>query len=288
MNKLFQLFFLVFLISCNSSGLNKEFVADRYEVDSRIIQDKKNVTAFDKFLLNYGILRHRDYYNYEIEGKTFEEILEQSKELMDKGISTEEVFNQNGEVDFLKLDAQIEGSGVVRKAPKSKKFVKAMKFTCNYGNTSEKDIVVINTTFQLKGPFKKFITAASYDINCLIKAGGTLKVDFILEARNIQQNLQFDKKVETPYLYLDEIMANSEIIPSGNTVIYDLEFYEECYFDGQRLTPFKVYEFYKDFDADKQIIRDENGKAIKIEFGDAHFEIEENDEPVDIVPGRTQ
>ncbi len=288
MNKLFLFLLLPIFLSCNSSGLNKEFIADRYEIDSRIIQNKKNISSFDKFLLNYGILRHRDYYNYEIEGKTFEEILQLSKELMDNGIATEEVFNKNGEVDFLMLETEIEGSGVVRKKPGSKKMIKAMKFTCKYANTSDEDIVVLNTTFQMKGPFKKFITAASYDINCLIKAGGFLKVDFILEARNIQQNLQFNKKVETPYLYLDEIMANSEMLHSGHSVITDLEFYEECYFDGKRLTPYKVFDFYSDFDPEKQIVKDANGKAIKIDYGKAHFEVEENNEAVDFIPSRLQ
>ena len=288
MNKILLFLLTLFFISCNSSGLNKDFIADRYEIDSRIIQDKKSVPSYDKFLLNYGILRHRDYYNYEINGKTFEEILALSKELTDKGIPTEEVFNKNGEVGYLKLETQIEGSGVVRKKPGSKKMVKAMKFSCKYTNTSETDIVVLNTTFQMKGPFQKFITAAGYDINCLIRAKGTLKVDFILEARNIQQNLQFNKKVETPYLYLDDIMVNSEMVPSGNTVITDLEFYEECNFGGERLSPFRVYDFYADFDPAKQIIKDETGKAIKIEYGDAHFVIDENEEPVDIIPGRTQ
>ena len=283
MDKILLLLITVFLMSCNSSGLNKEFVADRYEIDSRIIQDKKSVSSYDKFLLNYGILRHRDYYNYEIEGKTFEEILQLSKELMEKGISTEEVFNDNGAIDFLKIETQIEGSGVVRKSPGSKKFVKAMKFNCKYTNTSDDDIVVLATTFQMKGPFKKFITAAGYDINCLIKAKGTLKVDFVLEARNIQQNLQFDKKVETPFLYLDEIMLNSEMLASGNTITDDLEFYEACNFEGKRLAPFKVYEFYKDFDPAKQITRDETGKAIKIEFGDGHFVPKENSEPIEII-----
>ena len=75
MNKIFFLFLATLFFSCNNSGLNKKFIADRYEIDSRIIQDKKIVPSYDKFLLNYGILRHRDYYNYEIEGKTFEEIL---------------------------------------------------------------------------------------------------------------------------------------------------------------------------------------------------------------------
>jgi hypothetical protein len=288
MNKLFLVLLATLFVSCNSSALKKEFIADRYEIDSRIIQDNKNIPSYDKFLLNYGILRHRDYYNYEIEGKTFEEILELSKELLEKGINTEEVFNKNGEVDYLKIETAIEESGVVRKSPKSKKFIKAMKFNCKYTNTSDTDIVVLNTTFQMKGPFKKIITAAGYDINCLIKAHGTLKVDFILEARNIQQNLQFKKKVETPYLYLDEIIFNSEMVPSGNTVITDLEFYEECNFGGKKLTPFKVYDFYTDFDPSKQILKDGNGTTIKIDYGDAHFIIDENEEPVEIIPGRTQ
>jgi hypothetical protein len=283
-----MLLLVIFLASCNNSGLNKKFIADRYEIDSRIIQNKKNISSHDKFLLNYGILRHRDYYNYEIKGKTFEEILELSRVLLENGISTEEIFNKNGEEDYLKLETQIEGSGIVRKKPGSKKMIKVMKFTCTYANTSDTDIVVLNTTFQMKGPFKKFITAASYDINCLIRAKGLLKVDFILEARNIQQNIQFDKKVETPYLYLDKIILNSEMIPSGNTVITDLEFYEECNFDGKRISPFKVYDYYTDFDPSTQIIKDGNGKAIKIEYGDAHFIIDENEEPVDIIPERTQ
>jgi hypothetical protein len=288
MNKMMLLLYVAFFASCNNSGLNKEFIADRYEIDSKIIQKKKNVSNFDKFLLNYGVLRHRDYYNYEIEGKSFEEILELSKGLLENGISTKEVFNKNGEEDYLKLETQIEGSGVVRKKPGSKKMIKAMKFTCKYANISDTDIVVLNTTFQMQGPFKKFITAAGYDINCLIRAGGFLKVDFILEARNIQQNLQFNKKVETPYLYLDEVILNSEMVPSGNTVITDLEFYEECNFGGKRISPFKVYDFNTDFDLSKQIVKDGDNKTIQIEYGDAHFIIDENEEPVNIIPGRTQ
>ncbi len=275
-----------FLVSCNNSGLNKDFIADRYDIDSRTIQNKKNVTSYDKFLLNYGVLRHRDYYNYEIDGKTFGEILEISKGLLEKGIITEEVFNKNGEEDYLKQETDIEGSGVVRMSPGSKKMVKAMTFNCKYTNASDTDIVVLNSTFQLKGPFHHFITAAGYDINCLIKAGKTLKVDFILDARNIQGNLQFNKKVETPYLFLDEIILNSEMVPSGNTVITDLEFYEECNFDGERMAPFRLYDFYKDFDQSKQVIKDENGVAIKIEFGDAHFIVEENEEPIDYIPSK--
>ena len=73
-NKIMLLLLIAFLASCNNSGLNKDFIVERYEIDSKIIQKKKDVSNLDKFLLNYGILRHRDYYNYEIEGKTFEEI----------------------------------------------------------------------------------------------------------------------------------------------------------------------------------------------------------------------
>ncbi len=288
MNKLFLFLIPAFLGSCNNSELNKKFIADRYEIDSRIIQDKKDISIEDKFLLNYGILRHRDYYNYDLEGKTFEEILELSRDLLEKGITTEEVFNKNGEENYLKQETEIEGSGVVRKSPGSKKMIKAMKFNCKYANTSDTDIVILNSTFELKGPFHKFITAAGYDINCLIKAGGTLKVSFILEARNIQSNLQFNKKVVTPYLYLDEIIANSEIVPSGNTVITDLEFYEACYFGEKRLNPFKVYDFYTDFNPSTQIVRGDNGVTIKINYGDEHFEVEEPEEPVSIIPGKTQ
>lgn len=286
MYKLLLIFCIFSLQSCDNSVLNKEFIADRFEIDSRIIHDQKEITDFDKFLLNYAILRHRDYYNYEIDGKTFAEILETAKVLAEKGMDIEEVFNKNGEDNYLKLETQIEGSGVVRKSPDSKRMVKVMKFNCKYTNTSNTDIAVLSTTFQMKGPFRKFITAAGYDINCLIKAGGTLKVDFVLEAWNIQNNLQYNQKVATPYLYLDEIMANSEIVPSGNTVITDLEFYEACDFGGERLSPFKVYDFSTDFDPSKQIEKDKNGKAVKINFGDAHFTIDENKEPIDMIPGK--
>lgn len=281
MDKILLLFLTTIILSCNSSGLNKDFKADRYEIDSRIIQDQKNISNYDKFLLNYGILRHRDYYNYEIEGKTFEEILSTSKQLAQTGISLEEVFNKNGEEDYLKAETKIEGTGVVRKSANSKKMVKAMKFSCKYTNTSDTDIALLSSTFQMLGPFKKFITAAGYDVNCLIKAGGTLNVEFILEARNIQSNLQFGKKVETPYLYLDQIIANSQMILAGNTVITDLEFYEECIFEGKSVSPFKVFDFSTDFNPSDQIIKDANGVAIKINYGDAHFEVEENETPVD-------
>jgi hypothetical protein len=286
MNKILLFLLTTFLLSCNNSGLNKEFIADRFEIDSRTIQSKKNISSYDKFLLNYGILRHRDYYNYDIDGKTFEEILEISKDLLENGITTEEVFNKNGKENYLKQIPKIEGSGVVRMVPGSKKMVKAMTFNCKYINTSDTDIVIQNSTFQLIGPFHKFITAAGYDINCLIKAGDTLHVEFVLDARNIQGNLQFNKKVETPYLFLDEIILNSELVPSGNTVITDLEFYEECNFGGERLAPFRLYDFYKDFDESKQVIKDENGVAVKIDFGDAHFIVEENNEPIDYIHKR--
>ena len=283
MKKLLLFLPVIFLMFCDSSGLNKDFIPERYEIDSRIIQDKKKLSTSDKFLLNYAILRHRDYYNYEIEGKTFSEILQLSKELTEKGLSVEEVFEKSEDHEYLKIETQIEGSGVVRKKPGSKKMIKVMKFNCKYTNTSDTDIAVLATTFQMKGPFQKFITAAGYDINCVIRARGTLKVSFVLEARNIQQNLQFNKKVETPYLYLDEIMAHSEMIPSGNTVIMDLEFYEECNFGDERLYPFRVYDYYSDFDPDMQIVRDDNGKAIRINYGEAHFPIDDGNEPVEFI-----
>ncbi len=286
MYKPLLVFSTLILFSCNNSPLGKKFDASRYDIDSRIIQEKKDIPGFDKFLLNYAILRHRDHFNYEIEGKTFEEILTLARELMDKGMDIEEVFNKNGEEDHLKMETQIEGTGVVRKTPDSKKMIKVMKFSCKFTNVSDTDIALLSSTFQLEGPFKKFITAAGYDINCLIRAGESLKADFILDARNIQQNLEFNQKVETPYLYLDEIIANSTIIPSGNTVITDLEFYEKCDFKGERLSPFKVYDFYKDFDPATQIIKDENGKAIRIDYGDAHFQIEDNEQPIDFIPAK--
>ena len=276
MQKLFILLSLVFLYSCGNSALDHTFDPERYALDIDIIQRQGKISLSDLVLLNYVVLRQNDYFNYSIEGKTYQEILELAKTLNKEGMPYEEVFDIKEDNTNLLTKFTNEGTGAIRQKEGSKRLIKVMKFKGEFTNTTDKDLVLLNSTILLKGPFKKHITSAGYELNCLISPGNTLKVDFILDAKNIQRNILFFEHYKTPQFFIDSLITNSSLSLAGNTITTNTEFFETCVFDGQRVEPFKYYEYQEDFDKEKQIMR-EGGKTVRFEYGDPHFTIKEND-----------
>ena len=54
--------------------------------------------------------------------------------------------------------------------------------------------------------------------------------------------------------------------------------YTKCKHGGTSIAPFKIWDYYKDVDAKKCIEKDANGQVVSLNFGDAHYVINDKQE----------
>lgn len=125
LNHIKRLFFCLPLFAILSScqfktALDDTFNLSTYQRDYVKLQGLEDITLDDLHLLNYAIVRQRDYYNYQIEGKTYGEILEMARSFRENGLPVKEQYNRNGAQDILVLTPQSEGMGMVRKGETSR------------------------------------------------------------------------------------------------------------------------------------------------------------------------
>lgn len=270
---------LIWTACSNYSPLNKEYRDKYYKNDFIELLKMDELSDEERLLIDYAIVRQRDYFNYEVEGKSFNEILTLAKDFSQKGLPTQWQIDKNGEQDYLTIDIANEGTTYIRKSPNSSRLLKKLRFNCLYTNSTDKDLVLQNSSFLVKGPFQDHLTTIGYELNCLIKAGGSMQVNFIADAKNIRNNLLHDSHRPRVFFSMDSLLNNLIIESGGHSIVTKTEFYKECNHGNTRIAPFIAFDYKEDLEILNEG-RPQTGAPVQL--GNAHYIIEEEDQPINL------
>jgi hypothetical protein len=284
-----QRFFLIFLLfsilnACQllqSDPLDKPFEITKYRKHLGQLMEKEAITENDYFLMNYAIIRQRPFFNYDLKGQTYGDVLAFAKKAEQEGLGIPTTFNENGEQDVIEVKVTPEEGGLVR-VGESKRMFKALKFSAFFKNTTNKDIALMTTSFVINGPFKEHITTVGYEVNCKVPKGTQLEIGFLVDARDLRKNILYQGNVEADFLMVDNLLNEIQAVPSGLSYTAETAFYDECLFGGTRLSPKNVFLYNErlgDMDWNK---KDGSGKTVELHYGNAHFLPENKDEPISI------
>lgn len=281
---LFSVCFLLVLLlnSCQfQTVLDDTFSQATYPRDYVKLQDLESISMEDLFYINYAIVRQRDYYNYQIEGKTYREILEMAKTFRQNGLPVEEQYHRNGQQDILILKPESEGMGMIRKG-ESSRLKKVLNFSCSFENTTNRDVVIASVTFLLKGPFKDHLSTVGYELNCIVNKGQKIDILFFADASNITRNLLFNRPFKAPYTWIDEILYDMTVEVGGATVELETAHFKDCMHYSARIEPHQAMVYKDALEGTEWQLRDANGQVTALKLGNSHFIIEYSDQPVDI------
>ncbi len=274
-------FLIAGLTACETSRLDKPFDIKRYDYDTKKLLGEKAVDKGEFFLINYAIQRQRDYFNYEVEGKNFGEILAMAEQFKAEGLPVTQFFNPNGDTQTLMATVEFDGVGTVRKKANSKILLKTLNFNCSYENNSDKNLVLENSTFQFFGPLQDYLTSASYELNCLIKAKESISVNFFLDAKHLKDNALFGCKYDLKTVWIDSLIENTEVLLAGSSLEYQTATYEPCLHGGNRIKPINIHGYEEKFKGTDWQEKDNTGKITKLNFGDAHIMLEKEDKIIE-------
>ena len=219
------LLFLVNFVWCSCSGpLDRNYFPGRLEADTKDILMQDAASDHEMFLINYALVKHRDYMNYEIEGQSFSNILENAKRFEKEGMDITYEFAADEGTEGLNVKTKNEGIGNKRVGSTSV-LKKGLLFSCTFENTTGEDIFLENSTFQIYGPFKDHLTSVAYKIDFYIKKGEKKKINFFADGQNIQNNVKFGMDPTLRNTRIDEILMLSEVRNVSN------KFYPKAYKD---------------------------------------------------------
>lgn len=271
---------IVLGISCQDhSPLDRIFNIDQYNKDVSLkLYNSKEIDQYDWFILNYTIKRQKAVFGYDVAGKTYREILEMGREFKENGLPVPTTFNYNGNQDIISQQVKNIETSTRRKKGNSKTLKKVLNFSCRYTNTSDRAVGLENSTFQLFGPFKDHVVSLGYEVNCLIKAGETITINYIVDAKELINSLRFKENYYVKSMGLEDFFLSVDIQPSGNSVNKNARQFDTCKFGSARIDPFKIFDYYNDIDYRKSAIRGADGKIVEFHLGDAHYEINDAQE----------
>lgn len=249
--------FSTFLMSCDKSVLDKPFNPLLYKTEFTQFFSDENITNNDAFLINYSIIRQRDYLEYEVEGKTYREILQMAKGFNQLGIPVKEIYDEVETQDALEVKISHIKSTFLNKSETSTAKIKNLKFKVTYKNVSDKDVALNLATFIINGPFKQHLMTAGYETNCKILAGETMVVNYVVNSKKIRTNLFYGKTNKIKRLMIDDIIKNLDIQVGGLVIDKKSKYYEECFIEDLVVEPFQLSN-YKEMYPDKNF----NAKMI--------------------------
>jgi|GEM_PF-2872530 len=245
MKKILFLTFLfsTFFLSCKKSVLDKPFNPILYKTEFVQFFQDKNISNKDAFLINYAIIRQRDYLGYEIEGKTYGEILEMAKAYHQNGMPINETYDEVDVQDDVEVTISNIKSTFLRKSETSTAKVKNLKFKATYKNVSDQDVALNLATFIINGPFKQHLMTAGYETNCKILAGETMVINYVVNSKKIRNNLFYGKTSKIKRLMIDDIIDNMDIQLGGLKIDKNTKFYEECFIEDLVVEPFRLSNY---------------------------------------------
>lgn len=271
----------IFIASACEQGsiLDSKFNIDVYnKMVSLKLYNSKEIDHHDCFLLNYTIKRQKPLYGYEVKGKTYREILEMAREFQANGIPVKTTFNYNGKTPKLtQMIRDVEPSTAYKKGSK-KKLKKTLNFSCKYTNTSNSEIALQTSTFQVYGPFNDHVCSLGYESNCLMRPKESITINYIVDVKELVNNLRFQEVYYVNSMGLDDFINSVDIVPSGNSITTKAYGYDKCKFGGSRIPPFKIWDYFNDVDVQKIARKNEQGQVVELLLGDAHYIINDQQE----------
>ena len=275
--------FLVFVACGPTSTLDKTLAWQRVKLDYSKILNEKEISDQELFLMNYAIIRQRDYHNYEVEGKSFREILALAKEFKARGFPVKEVLEEGPVTEGLKVSIENDGPGLLRIGEGSR-LKKVFKFNASFTNVTNKDIAITGSTFLIKGPFKDHLLTAAYETNCQIQAGTERVIGFLVSARDLHSNVLFNNpKPEWDHVGMDNLIYELEVEIGGiQTDNKYARYFSNCNLDGTRFEPFETIKFREQLKGSDWKVVGADGNVNELHFGPSFIAPEENDEPVTI------
>ena len=267
---------VLLFFSCDHHILDKPFYPVSYEADFQELARTPNVNQEDLFFLNYSITRHRDYFDYEIKGVSYLELIKQARELKEDGIGVIQKFDDVTMPEGLETEiTDIKMAVLPRKNRPSRK-VKNLKFSCSFINTTTEDIAINYATFIINGPFGHHLMTAGYETNCKIPARSTQRVHFVMEAKKIRTNLFFEKSNDIKRLMFDDLFDKFKVEVGGIQTDPDPSNYSSCFSNIGVIEPFE-YSKYRDLFPDGIKAEEIDGKPT-IHFGTKLYTREEDGE----------
>lgn len=268
MRKLIIFFFALTFLSCQTA-LERVYVPGRFLEDYKNLVGSEVVSDHEMFLINYSILRATKYNDYSVEGKTFDEILKIGKNLESNGLGINYAFEADGQEEPFKCILRNDGLAQVRLG-ESSKLKKVLNFNCQFENTSNKEVFLKSSTFQIFGPFKDHLSSVMYKVNVLFKPGEKKSINFYADGKNISQNVKHLADERISITRIDDILLLSEIKFAGSSSSLKAPLYvEERDFNKGRFPPTKSFSYYKELKGDSWIEKDASGKVTKLNLGPA-------------------
>ncbi len=253
---------LLSLTTCQSP-LERNYFPGRLEADTKNILLAEAASDHEMFLINYAIVRHRDYSPYEVKDQSFSSILSNAKKFEQEGLNIIYEFETTKQEEELKMKIKNEGIGHKRVGSTSV-LRKGLKFSCEFENTTGKDIFLDNSTFQIYGPFKDHLTSLNYKFNHYIKKGEKKKLNLFADGQNIQNNVKFGMAANVGNTRIDEIMMLSEIRCVHNN--FYAKPYRNVNLDPEegRFQASKSFSYDNDLKGKKWIEKKENQTIFKL------------------------
>lgn len=281
MKKILYLTFIfsTFLMSCDKSVLDKPFNPILYKTEFTQFFTDQNISNYDAFLINYSIIRQRDYLGYDVEGKTYGEILQMAKGFTQLGIPVKETYDEAESQNALEVKISDIKSTFLNKSETSTAKIKNLKFKVTYKNVSDNDVALNVATFIINGPFKQHLMTAGYETNCKIVAGETMVVNYVVNSKKIRNNLFYAKSNKIKRLMIDDIIDNMQIKVGGLILDKSTKYYEECFIEDLVVEPFQLSnyrEMYPDKNFNAQMV---NGVQT-VHRGERSFKKEDTDKAI--------
>lgn len=244
MKQLFLVFIsLIFFTSCEHSILDKQFYADYYEADYTQFITDPEVSNDEAFLINYTIMRQREYFGYDLVEKTYSEILELGKQFEKNGMKVNQTYDDKEVIKNFSTKITNQEISYMEKKNSSTRKSKHLKFSCLLENTSSENQAVNTITFIIKGPFGQHLVTSAYEINCKLLPGEKQTLHFIVNAKKMRSSLFFEKPHKVKRTLIDDLIRKSKIEVGGIRTDKDSKFYSECLMSGYVLEPFMVSNY---------------------------------------------
>ena len=270
---------IILFLSCGKTIGDKTFNEATYEIDFKQLYIDQTISDKDAFMINYCILRQRDYFGYDVAGKTYGEILAMAETFQEKGLPIKEVFDKSKISEAIKTTIIYNGSSFVREGT-SKRVTKNIKFSCEFENTSDKRIALNFSTFAIKGPFNAHITSVGFENNCKINPGAKLVLNYYANAKVVKKNLLYKSPRSIKRILVDELLDNVKIELIGLQVSSNnVHAYSDCTIDGKSVEAFEWTKYDELYDGKEVVVKEVNGIA-EINRGPSLFVKEETDEPI--------
>jgi len=256
---------ICFIFCSCQSALDRPFIADRYEQDLMQLGIEELVSAQEMFLINHVIVRERDYLDYQLKGKNFGDILAMAKDMSANGMTIKSSFPEVELSKDLQVKITNEGTGYHEQK-------KVLKFAAEFQNSGVKDLALQDASFLVYGPFQDHITTAAYQINTKIKAGKSQKLFFLVDAKNMRENMLFGRAFSVRKLFMDDIIIEADIQLGGLTVTKkNVNNYDKLKIKDQYMMADKEFSYPRELKGTEWYEKDANGKATLLKPGLRHY-----------------